>query len=126
MNMGAENTKLAVSESKVRAHVVRVTTAGGVLVARKDGVPVGTVGLGRQAPWYSDDTFVGDYWFYVLPEYRKSRAAASLKRAAIKLAHTAGLNLVLGVFSPVDTDRKNRFLARGGVSYGCSYMFERN
>jgi len=37
-----------------------------------DGKLVGSLGLHRTSPWYSDSEYLADGWFYVLPEYRKT------------------------------------------------------
>ena len=48
------------------------------VVEDNDGKVVGSIGLNRTSPWYSDAEYIADGWLYVLQEYRKSGVAGML------------------------------------------------
>ena len=124
LDMAKENSKHPVSVSKSIATIQEVTAIGGGAVAELDGEIIGSVGVSLQSPWYSNAQFLGDSWFYVKPENRRSRAAILLKKAAHEFADNVGLDLVLAVFSIHDADRKSKFFARGMKHLGGAYVYE--
>ena len=56
-----------------------------VFVVEDDGKLIGTIGLNKTSPWYSDAEYLTDGWFYVLPEYRKKRCSWNFNRSCERL-----------------------------------------
>lgn len=81
-----------------------------------EGKLVGSVGLHRTSPWYSDSEYLADGWFYVLPEYRKTGVGKMLIDAAKKFAEEAKLPLIVGVFTSEDADTKAQVMQKLGLS----------
>jgi GNAT superfamily N-acetyltransferase len=81
-----------------------------------DGKLVGSLGLHRTSPWYSDSEYLADGWFYVLPEYRKTGVGKMLIGAAKKYAAEANLPLIIGVFTSEDADTKAQVMQRLGLT----------
>jgi len=81
-----------------------------------NGKLVGTLGLHRTSPWYSDSEYLADGWFYVLPEYRKTGVGKMLVDAAKKYAAEANLPLIIGVFTSEDADTKAQVMQRLGLT----------
>lgn len=111
--MHAENGMAALNREKVRALVERLIGGDGlVLIAERGGTALGTVGLEPARWWYSDEWFLKDWWTFVAPEGRRTRAAVMLIRAADRTARRAGLPLLMGVLSPKEPERKMRLFGR--------------
>jgi GNAT superfamily N-acetyltransferase len=81
-----------------------------------EGKLVGSIGLHRTSPWYSDSEYLADGWFYVLPEYRKTGVGKMLIDAAKKFAEEAKLPLIVGVFTSEDADTKAQVMQKLGLS----------
>ena len=77
---------------------------------------VGSLGLHRTSPWYSDSEYLADGWFYVLPEYRKTGVGKMLIDAAKEYAAEANLPLIIGVFTSEDADTKAQVMQRLGLT----------
>jgi GNAT superfamily N-acetyltransferase len=85
-----------------------------VLAAFVDGVAVGSIGLHKTTPWYSDTPYLADGWLYVLPTYRRSAIGATLIEEAKKFAQEMALPLVLNIFNMEDTELKIKLFQRKG------------
>lgn len=81
-----------------------------------DGKLVGTLGLHRTAPWYSDSEYLADGWFYVLPEYRKTGVGKMLIDEAKKFAEEVKLPLIIGVFTSEDVNTKAQVMQKLGLT----------
>ena len=81
-----------------------------------DGKLVGSLGLHRTSPWYSDSEYLADGWFYVLPEYRKTGVGKMLIDAAKNYATEAKLPLIIGVFTSEDADTKAQVMQKLGLT----------
>jgi len=81
-----------------------------------EGKLVGSLGLHRTTPWYSDSEYLADGWFYVLPEYRKTGVGKMLIDAAKKFAEEVKLPLIVGVFTSEDADTKAQVMQKLGLS----------
>lgn len=103
------------SEKKVMDRIADCLENGVVYVVELDGKLVATMGLGISEPWSSNDKFIGDYWNYVHPLARKTRAGKLMLDTAKLTAQQAGLSLQLGVYGTVDLDRKTKYFARQGL-----------
>jgi GNAT superfamily N-acetyltransferase len=82
----------------------------------EDGKLVGTLGLHRTAPWYSDSEYLADGWFYVLPEYRKTGVGKMLIDEAKKFAEEVKLPLIIGVFTSEDATTKAQVMQKLGLT----------
>ena len=82
----------------------------------EDGKLVGTLGLHRTSPWYSDSEYLADGWFYVLPEYRKTGVGKMLIDEAKKFAEEAKLPLIIGVFTSEDATIKAQVMQKLGLT----------
>jgi len=80
------------------------------------GKLVGSLGLHRTSPWYSDSEYLADGWFYVLPEYRKTGVGKMLIDAAKKYAAEANLPLIIGVFTSEDAETKTKVMQKMGMT----------
>lgn len=81
-----------------------------------EGKLVGSLGLHRTSPWYSDSEYLADGWFYVLPEYRKTGVGKMLIDEAKKFAEEAKLPLIIGVFTSEDADTKAQVMQKLGLT----------
>jgi GNAT superfamily N-acetyltransferase len=81
-----------------------------------EGKLVGSLGLHRTTPWYSDFEYLADGWFYVLPEYRKTGVGKMLIDEAKKFAEEAKLPLIIGVFTSEDADTKAQVMQKLGLT----------
>lgn len=82
----------------------------------ENGKLVGTLGLHRTSPWYSDSEYLADGWFYVLPEYRKTGVGKMLIDEAKKFAEEVKLPLIIGVFTSEDADTKAQVMQKLGLT----------
>lgn len=81
-----------------------------------EGKLVGSLGLHRTSPWYSDSEYLADGWFYVLPEYRKTGVGKMLIDEAKKFAEEVKLPLIIGVFTSEDADTKAQVMQKLGLT----------
>ena len=78
---------------------------------------VGSIGLHKTAPWYSNEPYLADGWLYVRPEFRKNRTGSVLVGAAMQFAEDAKLPLVVNVFNMEDAEVKIKALKRMGLNF---------
>lgn len=88
---------------------------GAWIVEDDNGKVLGTIGLHRTSPWYSDEEYLADGWFYVLPEYRKTGVGKMLLDAAVDFAKQQNLPLIVGVFNMDDTGKKIEIMNKMGL-----------
>ena len=74
----------------------------------KGGI-TGSVGGMVGNDWWSDKPFLGDLWFYVLPEYRKTRSAFLLVKEFISFGKNLKLSIRMGHIFSGDIDKKDKF-----------------
>jgi GNAT superfamily N-acetyltransferase len=95
-----------------------------VLAAFVDGVAVGSIGLHKTTPWYSDTPYLTDGWLYVLPDHRQSAIGVTLIEEAKRFAKEQHLPLVLNIFNMEDTEIKIKLLRRKGFKLiGGTFVF---
>ena len=94
---------------------VKNIECGAWVVEDDDGKVLGSIGIHKTSPWYSDEEYLADGWFYVLPEYRKSGVGQMLLNAAIEFAKDQNLPLIVGVFNMDDTGKKIEIMNRMGL-----------
>ena len=126
MHEEAEIKLTPVNTEKTFSQVNEIIHRGICLVAVDDGEIVGTIGGKQIKDWWSDETHVGDYWFYVSKDKRASRAALMLVKEfistskkffpldKIRLAH---------IFSG-DGLRKDKFFERLGLKKAGTVFLE--
>jgi len=85
-------------------------------VMNDEGRLVGSLGLHRTSPWYSDSEYLADGWFYVLPEYRKTGVGKMLIDEAKKFADQIKLPLIIGVFTSEDVETKVKVMQKMGMT----------
>jgi len=111
------------SEEKARDYMFRYLQGGVVFNALQNGKIVGSISLGEASLWWSEDRYLGDGWFYVLPKARKSRVAIRLINEAFRYGEERGLPVVIGIWNADDIDRKDKFFIRKGMKrIGAWYM----
>jgi GNAT superfamily N-acetyltransferase len=81
-----------------------------------EGKLIGSLGLHRTSPWYSDSEYLADGWFYVLPEYRKTGVGKMLIDEAKKFADQIKLPLIIGVFTSEDVETKVKVMQKMGMT----------
>ena len=82
------------------------------LVIEHEGEVAGSIAITAGDLWWSDKPALMDAWFYVRPDYRKTRAAVTLMSTARDFAREKGLPLILGVSAGGDVERKDAFYKR--------------
>lgn len=85
-------------------------------VEDENGRLIGSLGLHKTTPWYSDSEYLADGWFYVLPEYRKTGVGKMLIDEAKKFAEQTKLPLIIGVFTSEDADTKAQVMQKLGLT----------
>ena len=74
--------------------------SGLVLVSIKDNKIQGSIAGQMCADWWSEEKYIGDAWFYVFKNQRKTDVAKKLIQAYIKTAKDAKIKIRLGhIFS---------------------------
>ena len=124
LDMAAENSPHKVSAQKALDHIRHVISVGAVAIAEQGGEIIGTAGVSLRSPWFSDEQFLGDSWFFVRSDKRSSRAALLLKKTMFKFADDVGRDLVFAVFSTEDPERKSKFFARDMKPLGGAFVKE--
>jgi|TARA_R110000751_G_scaffold20052_3_gene59188 hypothetical protein len=92
---------------------------GVVFISVQDGRITGTIGGVYSSDWWSDEVFLGDLWFYVCKECRKSKAGISLIKSFIN--EGGKMQLRLGHVYGGDMKRKDKFYERLGLLKAGSY-----
>ncbi len=85
------------------------------IVEDDEGNVLGTIGLHRTTPWYSDAEYFADGWFYVLPQYRKTGVGKLLLDTAMEFAKQHDLPLIVGVFSMGNPEQKIEIMNKMGL-----------
>ena len=97
---------------------------GLVFVSIKDNKIQGSIAGQICQDWWSDEKYVGDVWFYVFKEQRKSDVAKKLLQTYIKTAKDAKMKIRLGHLFSGDMDRKDKFFKRLGLAKAGSIFVE--
>ena len=85
------------------------------VVEDNNGKVVGSIGLNRTSPWYSDAEYIADGWLYVIKEHRKSGVAGMLIDKAKEFAEEKKLPLIIGIFSKEDAIAKADIMNKLGL-----------
>jgi GNAT superfamily N-acetyltransferase len=97
---------------------------GVTAVSRVNGDIVAAVGLLTDTPWYGDQVFLKDLFFFVHPAHRHSLHAQRLLLFAKQAARSVRLSLILTVLTNKDTAAKERFFGRHLRSGGRFFVME--
>lgn len=106
--------KTGLNPEKVLHYIAGYLNSGVVFCAYQNGKLVGSISLREMSLWWSDDTYLGDGWFYVMPEARKSKIGLQLMKAAHEYAGSTPV--VIGIWNQDDNDRKEKFFKRKGMT----------
>lgn len=114
-----------ISDEKATGRIGNAVLLGAVFIAETaEGEMAGSIGgVVAQADWWSEAESLADYWFYVRPRHRASRAGYLLFKAFKETAERKGLDVRPGVLDGNDVDRKDKFFGRFGLRRaGAIYM----
>ena len=75
---------------------------------------VGSIAGQKNTDWWADEEHIGDLWYYVIPDARKSTIAKKLLINFIKIVKEAKMKLRLGHVCSGDVGRKDKFYERHG------------
>ena len=90
-----------VSIRKVGLEIEDHYKKGFIKNAYKDNKLVGSIGAIKSSWWFSDEQFVAETWFYVLPEHRSYKTARGLLKELMR--YSKDMTLQLPVSSGSDT-----------------------
>lgn len=112
---------LAPLNTKKLAHAVYNALAHGIVFVARNGKgeAVGTLAMAELTYWYSDETFLSDIWFYVLPKYRKGAVGRKLMQAVRKEADNLDKVAFIAVSNP---DRRFKKTPMALVSQTAGYV----
>ena len=113
-----------IDPKKFSQSVLSVINDGICLVAiGDDNKFLGSIGGVYSSEWWTNETILGDIWFYVYPEHRNTKAAIQLIKKFIEAGD--GMNIKLGHVYNGDLNRKDNFYERLGlVKAGSTYVKE--
>jgi RimJ/RimL family protein N-acetyltransferase len=96
-----------------------------ILVAetKEDGI-IGSIGGETMTEWYSTTPVLADYWFYVLPEHRKTAAAFKLMKAFKDIADENNIQMKVG-YTLGNDPRKDKLYEKLGFEK-LGTLFKRN
>lgn len=110
-------------KDKVINMIILAITRGVVYVATEKNKILGSIGGMSTSDWWSTDEYLGDLWFYVFPEHRKSNIAIKLVKTFINYGKEVKLKIKLGSVYSGDLRRKDNFFNRlGFVKAGSLYL----
>lgn len=95
--------------------LVHNVECGAWAVEGEDGQFIGSIGLHVTSPWYSDEKYLADGWFYVLPEHRNTGVGKALIDRAKEFAEDSNMPMILGVFNADGTEVKFDIMQRMGM-----------
>jgi len=109
------------NENKILEYIERVMDAGLVVVGVVRDIEeaehiVASIAVAPQQPWWSDDWFMHDRWFFVNQGYRSMNIARALVSLARSYAKSCEMPLLLMDISGVDVARKPALYRRLGMT----------
>ncbi len=112
------------SEKMVNKITETIHRGIGFVSLNDNNVIEGSIGGLVASDWWSDEKYLGDLWFYVTPEARKSNAAFELVRNFKRIGKEAGVPVRLGHVFSKDLERKDKFFERLGLQKAGSVFLE--
>lgn len=112
-----------INDEKLVAYIRLGLAEGACFVAELDGVIVGTLCLRSLSEVWSDDLFLNEEWFYVLPKFRSTGAAKRLLDTAEQLADQMRLPVYMAI-NAEDHELVDEFIDRrpGYASTGRNFI----
>ncbi len=103
LNFGSEFNKVypMASARKVAMEIENHHKNGFIRNAYEDEKLVGSIAAMKSSWWFSDEQFVAETWFYVLPEHRSYKTARGLLKEL--MTYSKDMTLQLPVSSGSDT-----------------------
>jgi hypothetical protein len=86
--------RCAPNPEKSLLEIIRVTKYEAAIMAIRDGMLVGTMGIIKPTWWYGDGEFLTDRWHFVLPHLWHSDVNKALMAEATSIAEMAGLEFI--------------------------------
>ena len=112
-----------INSMKLISKINELVHNGLVFVSIKDNKIQGSIAGQICADWWSEEKYLGDVWFYVFKDQRKSDVAKKLIQAYIKTAKDAKMKIRLGHVFSGDIGRKDNFYKRlGFVNAGSIFV----
>ena len=112
------------SEKMVNKITETIHRGIGFVSLNDNNVIEGSIGGSVASDWWSDEKYLGDLWFYVTPEARKSNAAFELVRNFKRVGKEAKIPVRLGHVFSKDLERKDKFFERLGLQKAGSVFLE--
>ena len=112
------------SEKMVNKVTETIHRGIGFVSLNDNNVIEGSIGGLVASDWWSDEKYLGDLWFYVTPEARKSNAAFELVRNFKRIGKEAKIPVRLGHVFSKDLERKDKFFERLGLQKAGSVFLE--
>lgn len=104
-----------INTAKLVDKINQLLHTGVVLVGTdEDNNIVGSIAGQKNVDWWADEEYIGDLWYYVVPNARKSDVAKKLLINFIKIVKETKMKLRLGHVFSGDVDRKDKFYERHG------------
>lgn len=76
--------------------ILEVANKGIIINARKEGHLIGTLGLLPMAYWFNNNAeFLGNRWFFVLPQFHFAGVGVRLEAEGAAFAHSIGLPMCI-------------------------------
>lgn len=96
---------------------------GVCFIAEVDDFIIGTIGGEVGVLWHNNQTYLGDRWWYTMPEYRSTRAGLLLLRAFLKHADENNLPVILESLSGTNVERLDKVYKKYGLRHvGSMFM----
>lgn len=99
---------------KMQEGVETVLRKGIAYVAETDRIIGSIGGDGVYGGWFTTDVIFAEFWFFVEPEFRKSRIASTLLKTLKAKVNERGFPYRSAVISGADPDRLEQFYLRLG------------
>ena len=112
-----------INSEKLTNAISNALHRGVVIIAEVDCKIVGGIGGMETSDWWSDEKYLGDLFFFVYEEHRKSKIAVNLIKSFMEIGRDAEIKVKLGHVYAGDGDRKDKFYERLGLAkVGSLYM----
>lgn len=112
-----------IDSEKIISAINTALHKGIVLVFEIDDKIVGSIGGLENSDWWSDKKYLSDLWFFVYKQHRKSNIAVKLIKKFMQIGKKHNINTKLGHVYTGDSERKDKFYERLGLSkVGSLYM----
>lgn len=100
---------------KVSSVILDNIRSGVVLIAQTDeGEMMGSIGGKPSQDWFTENWHLGDHWFFVRPEHRKSPAAFKLLKAFRKAGQEMNIPVKVAHVLADSVDRMDKFYGKLG------------